>query len=551
MSNCISKLPHSCGTRRGLQVFSKEDGMVDGYCFSCGVYVPNPYGDPKQADDIPKSERTGKTEAEILTEMADISQLSAVDLPERMIRGKSLDHYGIKVGYSQKDGTTPNIVFFPYTSNGKVVKYKAKVLESGSMWSIGVSNEVDLFGWEQAVKSGAKRLIIVEGEFDAPALYQTLKIYTKAEYLDYLPAVVSIPNGAGNAARDIGRLLPTIRKFFKDISLAFDNDEAGKLAAEEVCKICPEAKVIELPAKDANDCILEGKGRAVHKAATFNAEKPKNTRLVWGRDIHEQAKEPPVWGLSWPWEKMTELTRGIRFGETIYIAAGEKIGKSEVVNALGSHLITEHGLKIMLAKPEEANAKTYKLLNSKVVGKIFHDPKVEFDEEAYEKGGKLIRDNVCMLNLYQNISWDVLKGDIYTAAAEGVKAVFIDPITNLTNGMSSGEINEHLQGVSQELAMIAKDLDIVIFIFCHLNKPPKGSVPWDRGGKITTDYFAGSSAMARSCNYAIGMEGNKDPELSEEERNMRKLSLLADREFGESGSIELFWNRKNGLFNEV
>lgn len=551
MGVCLAKLPHSCGTRQGLQVFEKEDGSVDGYCFSCGSYIPNPYGEPKDAKDIPKAERTGKTEAEILTEMAEISQLGCVDLPDRKLRAVALDHYGIKVGFSEADGKTPNIVFFPYTEEGKIVKYKVKLLENGRVWSVGTSNNVDLFGWEQAVASGAKRLIIVEGEFDAPALTRIIDIYTKGDYSDYKPAVVSVPNGAGNAARDIGRVLPKVRKFFKDISLAFDMDEVGRKAVEEVCKICPEAKVIDLPAKDANECLIKGMGKAAHKAVTFNAAKPKNTRLVWGRDIHEKAKEPPRWGLSWPWEGMTEMTRGIRYGETIYIGAGEKMGKSEVVNAIGSHLITEHGLKIMLAKPEEANAKTYKLLNSKVVGKIFHDPKVAFDEDAYEKGGAIIKDHVCMLNLYQNISWSVLKGDIYAAAAEGIKAVFIDPITNLTNGMSSGEINEHLQGVAQDLAVIAKDLDIVIFIFCHLNKPPKGTTPWDRGGKITTDYFAGSSAMARSCNYAIGMEGNKDPELPDEEKNLRTLVLLADREFGESGNVQLYWNKKNGLFTEV
>ena len=98
---------------------------------------------------------------------------------------------------------------------------------------------------------------------------------------------------------------------------------------------------------------------------------------------------------------------------------------------------------------------------------------------------------------------------------------------------------------------MAMDLDIIIFFFCHLNKPTKGSTPWDRGGKITTDYFAGSSAMARSCNYAIGMEGNKDPDLPEEERNVRKLVVLADREFGESGFVNLFWDVKTGLFNEM
>ena len=57
--------------------------------------------------------------------------------------------------------------------------------------------------------------------------------------------------------------------------------------------------------------------------------------------------------------------------------------------------------------------------------------------------------------------------------------------------------------------------------------------------------------MARSCNYALGFQGNKDPELSEEERNMRSIVMLADREFGESGNVDLYWDKKTHLFNEV
>lgn len=225
--------------------------------------------------------------------------------------------------------------------------------------------------------------------------------------------------------------------------------------------------------------------------------------------------------------------------------------KSEVVNALGAHLMAEHNIPCLFAKPEEANKKTYKMLLSKVVGKVFHDPKVAFDNDAYDAAGEAVKDKLYMLNLYQNITWDTLVLDIRHAVSLGVKAVFIDPITNLTNGMSSGDADAHLRKVAQEAATLAMDLGIVIFFFCHLNKPAKGATPWDRGGKITTDYFAGSSAMARSCNYAIGMQGNKDPELTQEERNMRELVVLADREFGESGSVQLYWDRKTHLFNEV
>jgi len=57
--------------------------------------------------------------------------------------------------------------------------------------------------------------------------------------------------------------------------------------------------------------------------------------------------------------------------------------------------------------------------------------------------------------------------------------------------------------------------------------------------------------MMRSCNYMIGMHGNKDPELSKEQRNIRTLEILEDREFGAADSIPLYWDDRTGLFNEI
>ena len=552
MGQCVAKMGHSCGSKSGLQVYSNEgeEGLT-GYCFSCNTYVHDPLGQGKTLDDIPKKQRFTKTKEEIEAEIAEIGECKAIDLPDRKLRGKALAYYGIKIGLTDGPDKPPTFHYYPYTNNGTLQAYKTRHIESKRMWSVGDQGDVDLFGWEQAITTGAKRLIITEGELDAVAMRTILERYTKEAYIDYMPAVCSLPHGAGGARRDLSRLMPKVRKHFKDISFCFDGDAAGEKAIEDACTIVPDATVITLPSKDANACIMEGKGKAAFAAAQFNSAKPKNTRLVWGGDVHEAAKVQAEWGLSYPWKWLTDKTRGMRFGETMYIASGEKMGKSELVNALGAHIIKEHGHKILMAKPEEAINKTYKLLAGKMEGKIFHDPKVEFDYAAYDKAGVHLKDKVCMLNLYQNLTFDLLQGDMRSAAGEGVKAIFIDPITNLTNGMATSEINTHLQGVAQDLATLAKDLDVMIFIFCHLNKPSKGSPPWDRGGKITTDYFAGSSAMARSCHYALGLEGNKDPELTEQERNMRKLVMLADREFGESGECSLYWDKKTSLFNEA
>ena len=306
-----------------------------------------------------------------------------------------------------------------------------------------------------------------------------------------------------------------------------------------------------MPAKDANECLIKGLGKAAYKALAFNAQEVKKSRLVFGESLHSSAREQAQFGeLSWPWGHLNKATRGIRYGETIYIGAGTKMGKSEIVNALASHFITEHGVKILLAKPEEANNKTYKLLCSKVVGKVFHDPNIEFDYEAYDRAGEELGGHVAMLDLYQHLGWESLKLDILESIAWGCKAIFIDPITNLTSGVESSEANVLLQSVSQELSIIAKDNSVVFFIFCHLNAPKTGD-DHQNGGKVHSTQFTASRSMMRSCNLMIGMQGNKDPELPKSERNMRELVILEDREFGASGVFPLFWEESTGLFNEM
>lgn len=551
MGECLVKLAHSCGTRQGLQVFEGEDGNVNGYCFSCETYVANPFGAPRRADDIPKAERLSRTKEEIEEEMADIAGYPVVDLFDRKLRAAELDHFGIKIGLSEADGKTPRFHYYPYTKDGVVVGWKVRLIENKRMWSIGNQSDVDLFGWEQAKASGARRLIITEGELDAVALYKIIETYTQDAYKDYKPAVVSLPHGAASAGRDIARLLPQIKKWFKEVSLAFDDDEPGRKAVEEVCKILPSATVVPLPCKDANECIMKGKGKEAFKGLTFKSSAAKNSRIVWLDDIWEDAKKPAEWGVSWPWGAVTEATRGIRKGETVYIGAAQKMGKSELLNQIAAHLVAVNDWKVLLAKPEEANVKTAKLLAGKIAHAKFHDPKVEFDLSAYEEAGKtLLGNKVCMLNLYQHLGWETLKADIYAASGEGIDAVFIDPITNLTNGMNSADANTKLQEIAQELAAMAKDLNLVIFIFCHLRNPESG-LSHDRGGQVLTSQFAGSRAMGRSCNYMFGIEGNKDPDLPEEERNVRTLVLLDDREYGEVGRFDLYWSSKTTMFNEM
>ena len=572
MGTCIEKLPHSCGTRSGLQVFAGEGDEVNGFCFSCGEFVAHPYGEPKKLEDIPQKEE--KSEAEKAAELAEIDGYPTVTIPSRKLKKTALEFFGVKVGLSEQDGKTPYVRYFPYTKGGEVVAYKAKTCNNEKrMWTVGAMKGVDWFGWREAIASGAKRIIIATGEDDAVAIRRSLELHTKPEYRDHMPAVVSLPFGDGNAAKAFTEKKGELKQYFKEFVLAFDMDKSGQNAAEAVSKIFPEVVVAALPAKDANQALFEGKHLALFKAVMFNIAPKKRSKLKSAADVWEQAKQPAQWGqLSWPWQGLQELTRGIRYGETYYIGAGVKMGKSELLNALAAHFIMNNNAKVMLAKPEESNAKTIKLLAGKVEGKVFHDPKVPFDEEAFERAGQFLKDQdmVRMLDLYQHVGWEDLKEDIIEAIEWGAKAVFIDPITNLTNGMPADKANVMLQEIAQALSAMAKDYNVAIFIFCHL-KAPEGNInkdvrlkkydqgiytslgncPHELGGDVLSAQFAGSRAMMRSCNYMIGLEGNKDDELEEHIRNIRQLHLLEDREFGESGRIQLRWDRATTLFREA
>ncbi len=266
MGQCIAKIPHTCGTLTGLQVFLKENDKIDGYCFSCHEFIPYPLGEDKNnVKYIPKKALcTVMSPEEQLEKIAEITdEYGCCDLVERRLRQDTLEQFGVKVGVKETDGVTPYSINYPYRVDGKLVAYKIKLLATKKIWSVGDQKEVDFFGWQEAIDRGAKRLIITEGEDDAVAGTRILEMYTKDDFKDNMPALVSLPHGSAAAAADVTRLLPKIKQYgFKEISFCFDMDKSGEAATEACCKVVPFATVIALPKKDLNDCLKEGVGKA-------------------------------------------------------------------------------------------------------------------------------------------------------------------------------------------------------------------------------------------------------------------------------------------------
>lgn len=568
MGKQIDELPHNtekCHTKTGLKVFLDDD-KVTGYCFSCKTFVPNPYGKEVLAKDVPKP--LVKSDEEIQAQLDEVDTFPVVEV--RKLGVKTLNYFQAKVSLSEYDGVTPTAIYWPLTRDGKRVGYHVKGLikndkNKSFVYNLGTGKDVDLIGWEQAKVSGAYRLIITEGPEDMASVE---KIYRMHGNPEYHPAVVSLPAGAGCTAKVLQRHSADIKRLFKDVVVCFDDDEPGREAVTVAAGVLPNVESVTLPYKDANECLLQGVAKQAYKALAFQKAKPKNTRILRGGDIHEKAKIPAKYGeLTWPFPQLNKDMRGIRLGETAYFGAGTKIGKTTLKNCLSAHWMKNDGVKVFMADIEEQADTTYKLLANQLTGKVFHDPTIPFDEAAYDKAGEVLKDKLYLLDLYQFVDWKTLKEDIKNAVGDGCKVVAIDPVTCLTNGVNAAEANTLLQEFSSDLAAMSKDMGFFGIMFCHLKAPDGmlseekreryygkgqytdlGPIDHEWGGSVYSSQFTGSRAMQRSCHLMMGLQGNKDPDLAEEIRNTRQLTILEDRRWGNSGKYNLFYNKNTGLF---
>jgi len=417
--------------------------------------------------------------------------------------------------------------------------------------------------------TGAYKLIIVEGREDAPALES---IFDRFGEEKYKPAIIALPNGVKSVDSSLTPISNDIQRLFKEIIICFDMDHAGQEAVKNAMMLFPYALTAVLPEKDPNDCILKGASKAAYKALAFQAAKPKNSHiLVSSAALAAEARVPTAYGeFSWPYPSLNKALRGMRTKETVYLGAGVKMGKSDIVDEVQAHLIKKHNVKVLAIKPEEPYIETFNGVAGKVIGADFKDPDVPFDYDKHDEATEIIGDKLHILDLYQHLDLSMLKQDIIYSANEGVRAVFLDPITNLTAGMSPTEANTLLTGLTRDLAAIAMDLDLVMFITAHLKSPEGqlsadarqkkydsgkyyqlGNCPHERGGNVYSNQFTGSRAMMQACNLMLGLEGNKDPDLPEEILNTRWLTILESRKFSASGSYQLYRNPHTTIYKEI
>ena len=556
---CLFKIKHEvshCTTENGLQIFYDDArGKYTGYCFSCAskgleAYVQNPYG----ATDKPPEPPAKKTKEDIQAEIDEVRALNNPDFPHRGIDPKYFKQSGVRMAFSEFDGKTPNSFNFPHTLKGKLVGYMTIVLDKKIIWSVGDIKGSDLFNWEVAKKKGVKRLYVTEGHWDCLALEMMLESQSGGKY-KY--AVVSIPNGVQSAAVTLGRMRKEIEELFDETVLVFDNDEAGDKAVREVQKVLPN--ILEAPhlggIKDANEALQKGKQKEFVDFVMWKARKPPIEGVITVSQTLERGIKPPEIGLSYPWESLTKILYGQRFGEAICVAGAVSSGKTLIAHEIAAWNMVKHGMPCFTALLEEMNHKTLWNIAAKIDSIPYNRPEVyEANKEQFHETIGKLEALLFMWNSQGNSNSrfnmdEILSAIRFNVAEYGIKSAFIDNMTRLTDHLNTGEANEFINKYSSEVANLAEELGINIFLYSHLN-PPKGNNvrSHEEGAEIFPSQLTGSRGVMRSFPTILGFERNQFAEG--DLANNSFLGVLKSRDYGGKVKIKTQYSPRTGRLLE-
>lgn len=500
-SNCLYHTScDACGSSDANAVYSSGTA----YCFSCSTWSV--------------CDGTSTSNRKVYNKMRDnLLKGEVKELKARKIPKSICEQYNYSNGVDS-NGTLCQIATY-YDKDKQPIAQKLRYRDKTFKF-IGEPKEVLLFG-QQLFSSGGKKLTITEGEIDALSV---------ATAFDGKYPVVSIPNGASTARRAVTKSLEWINSF-EEIYLWFDNDAPGLKAVEEVLSILPigKVKIVKHETyKDASDVLVNLGNSGVVKTF-YNAEPYRPDGFINPIDILDEVIKPIEWGLPWFYEKLTKISYGRRYGEVVAVGAGVSVGKTDfLMQQIAFDL--KQGYHVSTFMLEQSKVETIQRVAGKLDATFYHLPDVSYDVEKL----KTTVTGMSNLHVYDNfgkIDWETIKGKIRAAVHSfDCKIFYIDNLTAL-NAHANDE-RRNLDALMEEIASLAKELNIWILLVSHLN-PPKSGASHEAGGKVEQGQFTGSRAIMRWCQFMLGIERNTLHE-DNKERSKGLVRCIKDRFSGKA-----------------
>jgi twinkle protein len=379
--------------------------------------------------------------------------------------------------------------------------------------------------------------------------YQIIQERTPEKWKHLQPACISWSSGVGSDVRDLDFL--TKEEFlsrFQDIVYCHDNDDAGRESAERVRSLIPTCKFIWMPLKDCNDMLMAHREAEAFSLMVFQGRTKSPDCAVEVHELREEALKPVEFGLSYPWDGLTQLTFGQR-PELISIGGGTGSGKTLLAHQITAHNILVHGESGGIFLLEESAPMSLRHVAGKIAKTHFDRPDIPIDVDAFNRACDTLEGK---LHIWRNKganSWENIYACIrYWAVVQGCTFFMIDNMTTLVNHLSPTEQNTEIARIATACAGLVDELGIRIFVFSHLNSPG-GSKSHETGAEVRENQFTGSRALQRWSHMVMGFQRNKSAEGEAKHRS--KIVVLKDRAFGRTGYINTLYDVQTGCLNET
>ena len=428
-----------------------------------------------------------------------------------------------------------------YDDSGSLVGQKLRFPDKSFAVLGAISNR--LYG-SQLWASG-KKIVITEGEIDC---------LTVSQLQGNKWPVVSIPNGAQGARKAIEANLEYLDKF-EEVVLMFDMDEPGRKACEECAKILPAGKayIANLPCKDPNECLSEGKGSEVLQAV-WNAKPYRPDGIVSGTDLYEKCVtdiDDLKDSVEYPWVALQNKTKGARHGELYVFTSGSGMGKSTILRELEYYFGVRRGELCGIVALEESTRKTgMELMSIHLNKRLILDPEgTDEDERSRAFSETIGNGNFFLYDHFGSLDSDNLLSKLrYMIVSLGCKRIFLDHISIVVSGMDTDEDGGERKAIDKlmtNLRSLVEETGATMFVVSHLKRPEKKG--HEEGAQVSLSQLRGSGAIAQLSDMVIGLERNQQGDNP----NVLTIRVLKNRFCGLTGiSGYLKYNTETGRLKE-
>ncbi len=513
----------SCGSSDAFSVYT--DGH--GYCFSCQHY--------QHGDGNSSPPHGGNRSRSRLKPVGG----KPAHLKRRKITEPTCAKWGYHVG--RLDKQTVQIANYR-SADGKLRAQKVRFKNKEFTWT-GNAQNPGLYGMH-LWRDGGKMLVITEGELDALSVSQLQG--------NKWP-VVSVPNGAQGARREIQRNIDWV-ELFETVIFMFDADSDGIAAASDCASVITpgKARIARLPLKDANEMLVAGRGKELIDAM-WSAKEWRPDEIVSGTDLWETIirKDPPGSVIRYPWAGLNEMLHGLRFSEIVTICGGTGTGKSAICRELAHHVIISEGGSIGYIALEESIKQSALGLLSVAMDVPLHLRK--HDEIDRDELRKAFETTVGSGRFYSYDHFGSLEADNlfnrirYMVQGCNCKWIVLDHISIVVSGMDQGDERRLIDNLMTRLRSLVEQLNFGLILVSHLREPD-GKKPLEEGGQTHLNLLRGSRAIGQLSDIVIGFERDQQDDDTKYETTVR---ILKNRFSGQTGvAAMLLYNPDTGRLTE-